>query len=202
MNYVLREVQKEISQKAGRCFGYRLMHQKLRLMGCNVDRETVRLCIKAVDPEGVKDRARHKLIRRIYKSAGPNFLWYVDGYDKLKPFGFPIHGAIDGYSRKMLWLNVATSNNDPKIVAHYYLKTIERSGGQVPRCIRSDRGSENVIICGIQRYFRRTGADSAAGKKSFLYGPSTPESENRILVVCFQAKSNGILDKLLQGYGR
>ena len=24
-------------------------------------------------------------------------MWHVDGYDKLKPFGFPIHGCIDGY---------------------------------------------------------------------------------------------------------
>ena len=28
------------------------------------------------------------------------------GYDKLKAFGFPIRGAIDGYSRKILWLKV------------------------------------------------------------------------------------------------
>lgn len=30
-------------------------------------------------------------------TVGPNFLWHVDGYDKLKQFGFAIHGAIVGY---------------------------------------------------------------------------------------------------------
>ena len=29
-------------------------------------------------------------------------MWHIDGYDKLKPFDFAIHGAIDGYSRKIL----------------------------------------------------------------------------------------------------
>lgn len=24
-------------------------------------------------------------------------MWHCDGYDKLKPFGLPIHGCIDGY---------------------------------------------------------------------------------------------------------
>ena len=33
-------------------------------------------------------------------------MWHVDGYDKLKPFSFAIHSAIDGYSRKILWLHV------------------------------------------------------------------------------------------------
>ena len=39
------------------------------------------------------------------------------GYDKLKPYGFPIHGAVDGFSRRILWLEVTRSNNDPKVVA-------------------------------------------------------------------------------------
>ena len=27
---------------------------------------------------------------------GPDFVWHIDGYDKLKPYGFPIHFCIDG----------------------------------------------------------------------------------------------------------
>ena len=30
----------------------------------------------------------------------------ADGYDKLKPYGFPIHGCIDEYSRRVLWLKM------------------------------------------------------------------------------------------------
>ena len=53
----------------------------------------------------------------MYTFRGPNFMWHVDGYDKLKLFGFPIHGCIDGYSRKILWLNVSPTNNDPQVMA-------------------------------------------------------------------------------------
>ena len=37
-----------------------------------------------------------------------------DGYDKLKAFGFAIHGAIDGHSRKILWLKFVQSNYNPE----------------------------------------------------------------------------------------
>jgi hypothetical protein len=47
---------------------------------------------------------------------GPNYVWHTDGYDKLSPFGLYIHGCIDGYSRKVLWLKLAPSNKDPGIV--------------------------------------------------------------------------------------
>ena len=38
---------------------------------------------------------------------------HIDGKDKFKRFGFPIHGCIDGFSQKLMWLIVSTSNNDP-----------------------------------------------------------------------------------------
>lgn len=28
---------------------------------------------------------------------GPNFIWHVDGYDKLTPYGITLHGCIDGW---------------------------------------------------------------------------------------------------------
>jgi hypothetical protein len=49
-------------------------------------------------------RKQHKLKRRVYQNPGPNAVWHADGYDKLKPYDFAIHGCIDGWSRKVLWL--------------------------------------------------------------------------------------------------
>ena len=43
----------------------------------------------------------------------------------------------------------------------------------VPRAIRSDRGTENMIICGIQRFLRRNAGDLISNKDSFVYGSST-----------------------------
>lgn len=60
-------------------------------------RDTVLEGQRLLDPEGVELRRRHELRRRIYQNRGPNYAIHIDGFDKLKPYGFPIHGAIDGY---------------------------------------------------------------------------------------------------------
>ena len=91
----------------------------------------VRRALKIVDPKGVETRSRGRLMRRKYKTKGPNYLWHIDGYDKLKPFGFCIHGAIHGYSRCVLRLEVGPSNNDPSIVAiKYYLDRVKQLGAR------------------------------------------------------------------------
>ena len=50
-----------------------------------------------LDPEGVESRRRNQLRRRVYSNPGPNYAMHVDQYDKLRTYGFGIHGAIDGY---------------------------------------------------------------------------------------------------------
>lgn len=79
--------------------GYKMMHKALIRNGYIVKRDTVRLLLKIIDPEGVKERSKRRLRRRIYTSKGPNYIWHLDGNDKLTPFGINIHGGIDGFSR-------------------------------------------------------------------------------------------------------
>lgn len=160
----LNHVSKQLRGSAS-CFGYRLMHQQLRSNGLNVDRETVRLALKELDPEGVTARTKKRFLRRKYVNKGPNSVWHLDGYDKLKPFGLAIHGAIDGYSRKILWLELAETNNDPRVVASYFLKAVKEFD-LLPKCIRVDRGSENVVLGGMQTFFH-------GDETCFRYGPST-----------------------------
>ncbi|KAK3730126.1 hypothetical protein QZH41_004830 [Actinostola sp. cb2023] len=148
------------------------MHQRLRLdYSLRVNRETVRIILRSLDPEGVLLRSRHKLRRRQYRSKGPNYIWHIDGYDKLKPFGFCIHGAIDGFSRRIMWLEIGASNNNPRIIASYFYDCIKQMGG-VPYICRGDAGTENVNVAAMQRFFRRDGQDEFAGEKGFLYGRS------------------------------
>ena len=82
--------------------------------------------LQLLDPEGIIRRKAKKFIRRAYIVPGPNFVWHVDGYDKLKPFGFAILGCSDGFSRRILWLEVGPSNNDPKVIANYYFQLVEQ----------------------------------------------------------------------------
>ena len=114
----------------GNSIGYRQMHQRVLVdHSLVVARETVRIILKTLDPEGVLLCSRHRLGLRTYYVKGPNYMWHLDGYDKLKPFGFPIHGAIDGYSRRILWLRVTCTNNDPQVIAGFYIQCIKQIGG-------------------------------------------------------------------------
>ena len=46
---------------------------------------------------------------------------------KLKPYGLPIHGRVDGFSRRIMWLKVCKSNNDPVIPASLYLHAVDEN---------------------------------------------------------------------------
>lgn len=92
------------------------------------------------------------------------------GYDKLKPFGFPIDGAIDGFSRKILWLKVTRSNNNPSIVSQFYVDYIKQIQG-CPIMIRTDCGTENGIMAAAQCFLRQDDEDDAhMGIEAHKYG--------------------------------
>ena len=100
-----------------------------------------------------------------YAGRGPNFIWHVEGYDKLKPFG------------RVMWLEVSTSNNDPSFVARYFVDCVRQVGGTA-RVVRADFGTENTYIAAIQQFLRHDSTDSFSGENSFMYGKST--SNHRI----------------------
>ncbi len=108
----------------------------------------------------------------MYAGNGPNSIWHIDGHDKLKPYGFSIHGRIDGYSRRLIWLEVRPANNNPEVVAKHYLDSIRQVGG-ITRIIRSDDGTENCVIEATHTFLRSSDNDEHAGLASFLIGLST-----------------------------
>ncbi|PIK33712.1 hypothetical protein BSL78_29470 [Apostichopus japonicus] len=125
---ILREL-----EGSGRNIGYRLMWHRLNyIYGLRVTQDTTRRMLNIIDPDGVSRRSAHRLQRRVYMCPGPNHTIHIDGYDKLKPFGIAIHGAVDGFSRRLLWLKAGHSNNNPRLVAKYYIHFIRRSQG-VPK---------------------------------------------------------------------
>ena len=158
---------------SGQCLGYRAMWKRLKMQyNLEVKRDTVLQMLWELDPEGVTRRKTKQMKRRKYACPGPNHTWHIDGYDKIKPFSFCIHGAIDGYSRKILWLEVGPSNNDPGIIAHYYIKCVKHLE-VAPRILRTDLGTENTTVAFLQPFLRSSGTDEFSGPKSFMYGQST-----------------------------
>jgi len=153
--------------------GYRAMwHTLLLKYGLCIPRSTVQSLLKELDPVGTEERRKHRLKRRTYFSSGPNECWHVDGYDKLKPFGFPIHGAVDGYSRRVLWSKVTPSNNNPSIVGNFFLDCVSEFQG-CPKLLRTDPGTENILMATMQCLLRANGNDEFSGEKAHRYGPST-----------------------------
>lgn len=159
-------------QRSGRQHGYRFMHHKCIAAGLTVSRETVRIILGEIDPDGVALRRARKLVRRKYNGRGSNFIWHLDSYDKLKPYGICINGCIDGFSRKLLWLKAGKTSSDPKVIGGYFINYVETLGG-CPRRIRADRGTENGHVAHMQRFLRENDDDRFAGENSFLYGRST-----------------------------
>jgi len=147
-------------------FGYRQMTELLTLKyEINISRELVRQILKEVDPVGVLERRRRTIKRRVYESNGPWDIMHIDGNDKIKRFGFAIHGCIDGFSRKLMWLNVSVTNNDPLVIGNYYLNCIKRYK-KVPSLLRMDKGTENVFCRDLQYLFTHS-------ETSFLNAAST-----------------------------
>ncbi|KAF3856889.1 hypothetical protein F7725_017612 [Dissostichus mawsoni] len=149
--------------------GYPWLHLRAVQRGFVVSQETMRLVIKALDPEGVELRRARRLRRRQYHSRGPNALWHMDSYDKLKPYGIAINGCIDGFSRYIMWMEAYTTNSDPNVIADYYISAVTHIGG-CPQRMRADRGTENGHIREMQLFLRRNHTDHHAGEGSFIYG--------------------------------
>ena len=149
--------------------GYRTMwHVLLLRHHIHVPRRLVESLLREVDPRWVELRKRRCLHRRTYVSPGANFCWHIDRYDKLKPFGFSIHGCVDGFSRRILWLEVQRSNKNPRLMARYFLDYVKAVHG-CPALVYTDRGTENGLIAAMQCHLRAEGVDEYAGSRAHKY---------------------------------
>ena len=169
---VVRECIRRELDGSGSLLGYRSMWRRLHSKhGINVPRSVVQNILRELDPEGTELRKARRLKRREYSNPGPNYCWHSDEYDKLKPYGFPIHACIDGFSRRALWLRVTRSNNDPRVIGSFFVDCIQEYEG-CPTLLRTDRGTENGIMATIQCYLRRNHRDGLAGLNAHRYGSS------------------------------
>lgn len=74
-----------------------------------------------------------------------------------------IHGCIDGYSRRIVYLEAA-DNNRAGTVLHLFTNSVRQLG--LPSRVRGDRGGENV---GVSRFMIE---HQGPGRGSFIAGRS------------------------------
>ncbi|XP_020555618.1 uncharacterized protein LOC110013572 [Oryzias latipes] len=157
----------------GQLFGYRTMWQVIKQKhNLRVKRDFVMRLMRQLNPQGLDLKRRRRFTRRTYHSMGPNYIWHVDGYDKLKPFGLALSGCIDGFSIRMMWLVCGSTNNNPSVIAHNYINCF-RNLGVVPMRLRTDLGTENGTMAAIQCTLCHAHSHYFAGSSSHSYGSST-----------------------------
>ncbi|KAL3991250.1 A-kinase anchor protein 14 [Sarotherodon galilaeus] len=83
---------------------------------------------------GLKQRCPKRPFTEIHKAVEFSGMW--------------IHLGIDGFSRKVLWLKVGTSNHKQSFMERYFYETVQEQGG-CPQMIQRDRGKENLVAGGI-----------------------------------------------------
>ena len=126
--------------------------------------------LRTKDPWGVMNRHCRVLCRRMYTAFETSYLWHADGHDKLKRYGFAIHACVNGYNRRVVWVKSSNSINNQAIVAYYYVTAVKQFGF-CPRILRTDFGSDNVIMVNIQCQLRNS-------LRAHAYG--TSQSNQRI----------------------
>ncbi|KAK0655393.1 hypothetical protein B0T16DRAFT_432760 [Cercophora newfieldiana] len=139
--------------------GDKTLEQTVRSQGRKLNAVTVRLETKVLLPIA----ASHDLIRELYPqdvkarqrrfqqhkggfvTPGPDYIWCVDGYLKMRFFGFEIYAAIDAYSRFIVWAHCGISATTQRGVYSQYLTTLA-TNGRMPWFMRSDRGMETLMM--------------------------------------------------------
>lgn len=124
--------------------------------------------MRALDPVDIEMRKAYRLCRRVYYAKGPVLydIWTVETNVNHKH-------AVNRYSRKIIWLEVSDSNNDPRLIARYFLTPLMTNTKSPHPILRCDVGTENCIALLLQEYFSHDSTDPIAGTQSVVVGKST-----------------------------
>ena len=100
--------------------GYRQLSEFINIKyNLTVSKEQVRKCLEVVDRESVNERWRKVKRRRIYKNDEPGDVFHIDGNDKFKRWGLPVHLTSFHRSKEVMSLHKTSFANEeipePKI---------------------------------------------------------------------------------------
>jgi len=178
-------VQQALLDGVSRTFGRRWFLTYLRQQfGYRARRNDLAIAQKQLDPAGVASRlpALRRARLENYTTSGPNFLWCLDGHDKLAQYGIEIYAAVDAYSRKIVWYYCGNSNRTPISILKQYLNAV-KTVGSCPRFIRTDKGTETVLLAdchfslfieaALREQWSEAEYEAIQISDCYIYGPST-----------------------------
>ena len=161
----LDEIVTDYLSRHGLTTGRTYLAGYFKSLGLRVQRRRMRESLARVDPANTALRWGIVVFRRQYCVPWPNSLWHLDGHHSLIRWGLVIHGCIDGFSRRIMFLK-CNNNSLSQTVLELFLNATEKDG-LWPSRIRVDHGVENVLVCEAMVQARGT------GRGSFIAGPST-----------------------------
>jgi hypothetical protein len=136
----------------------------IRSLNLKVQRDRIRESLTRADPRNTAMRWASVITRIIYSVPGPNSLWHIDGHHSLIRWKFVVHGCIDGFSRRIIYLFAADNNYDAT-VATMFRNTAQEFGW--PSRVRGDHGGENNDVAALMIAIREE------NRGSFIAGSST-----------------------------
>jgi hypothetical protein len=138
-----------------RSYGRRqLITHLARKYGFRPQGRHVRTALKTLDSHAIEFRrpGMKRRRRENYIVNGPDWLWCLDGHEKISHFGIDIYGCIDGYSRKIIWFYVGSSSRTQVSVLSQYLNAVQIIG-YCPNFLRTDRGREVPMMADAHYHF-------------------------------------------------
>lgn len=115
----------------------------------------LRNLLQQVDTYGRENRRYQSIQRRIYLNPGPHHVWHIDGCHKLKSVKLVVHGAMDGFSRTVVFLK-CSDNNRAATVFELFKESVQQYGCSS----RTDKRKENTDIATFMIRVRGTNRGS------------------------------------------
>ena len=114
---------KEYINRHGETSGQTYITGYLRSLGLHIQRQQIRDCMARVNSDNAFLRWGMIVARRRYHVPWPNSLWHLDRHHSLTRWKFVVHGCIDGFSRRIIFLQ-RSSNNLSHTVLSLFLDAI------------------------------------------------------------------------------
>ena len=127
----LDEIVRSFISDHGRTTGQGYVGGYIKALGFRIQRKRIRQSMARVDPQNTALRWGVVVSRRIYQVPWPNSLWHLDGHHALIRWKIIIHGCIDGFSRRIMFLK-CNSNNLAETVLVPFLDAIKHDGNLWP----------------------------------------------------------------------